>query len=155
DKPQYERHQFGGALGGPIIQDRLHFFVAAEQTNEDTAYQIATGRPDLYSSVEGVFPNSTRDRLFFGRADAQLTTSQSAFVRWAYQGALLICEGCGGSSVSNAPGEDTFIPRDALVGGHTWVLGSRLLNEFRFQWAQQWQYTGPTGRPQYKTLDFG
>jgi hypothetical protein len=155
DKPQYERHQFGAALGGPIVRDRLHFFVAAEQTNEDQTYQIATGRSDLYGSLEGIFPNSTRDRLFFARGDMQITPNQSAFARWAYQGALLICEGCGGASVSNAPGEDTFIPRDAFVGGHTWVLGNRLLNEARFQWAQQWQYSGPTQRPQYKTLDFG
>ncbi len=151
-KPQYERHQFGGALGGPVLKDRLHFFIAAEQTREEQAYQVSTGRPELYGALEGIFPNVNRDRLFFARADMQVTPNQNAFLRWAYQGATLICEGCGGSAVT---GEDTFIPRDALVAGHTWVFGSRMLNEFRFQWAQQWQYSGPTGRPQYKKLDFG
>ena len=41
--PEFDtsRHQFGGALGGPIIRDRMHFFVAAEQTSEDEPYRVA------------------------------------------------------------------------------------------------------------------
>ena len=38
--------------------------------------------------------------------------------------------------------------------GHTWVLGSKFLNEFRFNYAQQWQYQAPEGLPYYKTFDF-
>ena len=29
-KPNFSRHQYGGAIGGPIIKDKLHFFEAAE-----------------------------------------------------------------------------------------------------------------------------
>src|SRR5215831_63709 len=29
-KPAYRRNQYGGAIGGPIIQNKLHFFFAAE-----------------------------------------------------------------------------------------------------------------------------
>jgi outer membrane receptor protein involved in Fe transport len=157
DKPQYERHQFGGALGGPIVRDRIHFFIAAEQTREEQSYQIITGRPEFYGAFEGIFPNVNTDRLFFVRGDGQLTPSQNLFVRWARQGATLICEGCGGAGTgtgADATGEDTYIPRDSFVAGHTWVLGARLLNEARFQWAQQWQYTGPSGVGFYKRLDF-
>ena len=66
------RHQFGGALGGPVIRDRLHFFVAAEQTSEDEPYRVQTGRADFYGKYEGVFPDTRRDRLFFVRGDMQL-----------------------------------------------------------------------------------
>ena len=45
----------------------------------------------------------------------------------------MICEGCGGRSANAG---NTLIPRDALVMGHTWVLGPRFLNEFRFNYAQ-------------------
>ena len=92
------RHQFGGALGGPIIRDRLHFFVAAEQTSEDEPYRVQTGRPDFYGKYEGVFPDTRRDRLFFIRGDMQLNASQNAFARWAYQGNWNPCEGCGGAA---------------------------------------------------------
>ncbi len=51
--PEFDtsRHQFGGALGGPIIRDRLHFFVAAEQTSEDEPYRVQTGRAGFLRKV--------------------------------------------------------------------------------------------------------
>lgn len=151
-KPQYERHQFGGSLGGPVVRDRLHFFVAGEKTNERQAYIITTGQPQFYGKFEGIKPNVNRDNLFLIRGDAQLTRNQNAFARWAYQKATLICEGCGGFDVT---GDDTYIPRDAFVAGHTWVLGSRFLNEARFQWAKQAMYQGPSGAPIWKSYDMG
>jgi hypothetical protein len=146
ERPPFSRHQFGGALGGPILRDRLHFFVAAEQTSEEEPYRVQTGRPDLYSKYEGVFPDTRRDRLFFVRGDMQLNANQNAFARWAYQGNWNPCEGCGGEVFG---GSDTFIPRAALVGGHTWVIGTRFLNEFRVQWGGQSQYQGPHDAPRW------
>jgi hypothetical protein len=147
ERPDFSRHQFGGAIGGPIIRDRLHFFVAAEQTSEDEPYRVQSGRPDLYGKYEGVFPDTRRDRMFFVRGDMQLNPGQNAFARWAYQGNWNPCEGCGGEAFG---GSDTYIPRAALVAGHTWVMGTRFLNEFRLQWGGQSQYQGPHGAPLWK-----
>ena len=33
-KPAFSRHQFGGAIGGPIVKDKIHFFQAAEGAPE-------------------------------------------------------------------------------------------------------------------------
>lgn len=146
ERPPFSRNQFGGALGGPLIKDRMHFFVAAEQTSEDEPYQIRTGNSNFYGKYEGVFPDIRRDRMFFVRTDMQLNQTQNAFVRWAYQGNWNPCEGCGGANIGGA---DVFIPRDALVAGHTWVLGTKFLNEFRFQWGGQKQFQGPPGAPRW------
>ena len=148
---QYNRHVFGGALGGPIVMNRVHFFVAAEINKEDTSYLVNTGKPDFYGKFEGVFDGGLPNKEFFVRSDAQLTSKQSGFVRWAWQKAELICEGCGGRSANAG---NTLIPRDALVMGHTWVLGQRFLNEFRFNYAKQIMYQAPSGAPYYKNLDF-
>src|SRR4029079_17880123 len=32
DKPDYNRKQYGGEIGGPIIPGKLHFYVAGERT---------------------------------------------------------------------------------------------------------------------------
>ena len=148
---RYNRNQFGAALGGPVILNRVHFFVATEFTQEDISYVINTGRPQFYGKFEGVFDAGLPNKEFFVRSDAQLTSKQSGFVRWAWQKAELICEGCGGRSASAG---NTLIPRDALVVGHTWVLGPRFLNEVRFNVAKQIMYQAPSGVPYYKNLDF-
>src|SRR6266545_171280 len=148
---QYNRNQFGAALGGPIVLNRVHFFVATEFTQEDISYVVNTGRPQFYGKFEGVFDAGLPNKEFFVRSDAQLTSKQSAFVRWAWQKAELICEGCGGRSANAG---NTLIPRDALVIGHTWVLGPRFLNAVRVNVAKQIMYQAPSGVPYYKNLDF-
>ena len=148
---RYNRNNFGAALGGPIVQNRVHFFIAQEYTQEKTSYLVNTGKPQFYGKYEGVFDGGLPNEEFFIRTDAQLTQKQNGFVRWAYQRAELQCEGCGGKSANAG---NTLIPRDALVMGHTWVLGQKFLNEFRFNYAQQHQYQSPSGVQYYKKFDF-
>ena len=96
-------------------------------------------------------PDGQPNRELFVRVDGQINPSQSGFVRYAEQRAELLCEGCGGRSANAG---NTLIPRDALVMGHTWVLGQRFLNEFRFNYAQQHQYQSPSGVDYYKEFNF-
>ncbi len=150
-KPAYRRHLYGGALGGPIVRDRLHFLVASERTDEQQKFIVNTGQPQFYSKLEGSFPYSNMSTLFFARGDVQINSHQSLFVRWARQGGTTICEGCGGTRAA-AAGSDLYIPRDSFVAGHTWVLGSRALNEIRFQRAVQWHYERPHGTPEWRDV---
>jgi hypothetical protein len=148
---RYTRHQFGGALGGPLVMNKVHFFVAQEYTEENSSYLVNTRVPQFYSKYEGVFDQALPNELFLVRGDGQLTPNQSGFVRWAYERQEFTCEGCGGSRANQG---NTLIPRDALVMGHTWVLGQKFLNEFRFNYAQQRQYQAPEGLDYYKKFDF-
>src|SRR5258706_7473859 len=50
---RYNRNQFGAALGGPIILNRGHFFVATAFTQEDISYGVNTGRPQFYGEIGG------------------------------------------------------------------------------------------------------
>lgn len=151
ERPDFRRHQFGGALGGPIVRDRLHFFAAAEDTEQVTTYRVVSGRSELYGKYEGLYDNHHTNRLFFGRADAQLTPNQSLFARWGYQGGTFECDGCGGSTFS---GSTLYLQRDSLVLGHTAVIGSRLLNEFRLQWGAQHHHEKPLGAPDFFGVEF-
>src|SRR4051794_20273284 len=40
NEPDYHRYQYGGTIGGPIIQSRTHFFVAYEGTKEQQNFTI-------------------------------------------------------------------------------------------------------------------
>ena len=152
-KPDYRRHQFGLALGGPVLQDRLHFFTAAEGTRETKFFTVNTGRPDLYGKLEGTFEEPEYNAMFFGRGDVQINSGQTLFARYAWQNSDFSCELCGGR---NAAISDNGIQqkRYSLLPSHTWVISSRVLNEVRGQWTNYHFRQHPPGvSPQEKLYD--
>ena len=131
-KPEYRRNQYGGALGGPLVQDRLHFFAAFERTKEPKTETTRTGQPQFYSAVEGAFPAGYERRQMLLRGDFQINNAQSVFLRYLWDKEYTLCENCGGENAGNV-GTDTNSPRDSLLAAHTWVISSRVLNEVRSQ----------------------
>jgi hypothetical protein len=131
-KPNFRRHQFGGALGGPIVRDRVHFFATAERTRTNQFTTVTTGRPEFYSALEGTFPIPEYSNMVFARGDVQISPGQTAFGRYAWQDSDFTCEGCGGRNAFFSL-NGIQQKRYSWVGGHTWVLSSRVLNELRVQ----------------------
>jgi len=139
-KPKFSRHQYGVAIGGPIVRDRVHFFEAAE-ANQNNLYDnvvIGANNPQLqafYGNMNGVFPSPEWNHMSFTRGDVQITQKQTAFIRYAWQVSDFTCEGCAASSSTPwFSGGGIKQKRYSWVGGHTWVLSPRLLNEVRGQW---------------------
>ena len=160
-KPDFKRHQFGGALGGPVVRDRLHFFVAAER-NDSTPYAtVTTGRSDLYRALEGTFATPEYSNMVFTRGDLQITPAHTAFARYAWQDTDFACDGCGGINAffsglpgGGQPGVGVQQKRYALVAGHTWVMSSRMLNEMRGQYTNyQFRQHPPGLRAQENLFD--
>ena len=131
-KPDYRRHSVGVAFGGPIIRDRLHFFAAFERSREEANAIVNTGQPRFYSALEGSFPRTYMRRAWFVRGDLQVDPQQTLYFRYVTDLEFIHCETCGGSNAANT-GADVWSPRDSALIGHTWVIGSRMLNEIRVQ----------------------
>ncbi|MGE0451113.1 MAG: carboxypeptidase regulatory-like domain-containing protein [Vicinamibacterales bacterium] len=147
-KPPFRRNQFGLSLGGPLVQNRAHFFAAMDFTETDTPFTVSTGKPELYSSVEGVFSNAQYRRMVFGRGDVQISPTQTAFVRWGWERDHITCETCGAGRASFS-GSSVDQRRHSLAAGHSWVVGRRSLNEFHFQWAPFMFLQYPPGTSAY------
>ena len=131
-KPDYRRHSAGAALGGPIIRDRLHFFASFERSKEDATAIVNTGQPQFYSALEGSFPRTYMRRAWLARVDYQVSQQQQLFWRYVTDLEHIVCETCGGFNAANV-GANVWSPRDSNLVAHTWVIGSRMLNEVRVQ----------------------
>jgi len=143
-KPDFRRNQFGGSAGGPILLNRTHFFGAFERTQTDNFYTTSTGRPDLYSVLEGTYKGPDHTNLYDFRVDHQVNQQQSLFVRYGQEDELTTCHGCGGINANNA-GFDFGKPARSLVAGHTWIISPRFLNEARFQFGYTMYQVFPGG----------
>ena len=128
--PKYKRDQFGAALGGPIIKNKLHYFATFERTREHSFFTV-NAPVQFYPSLVGSYEGGSYNNIYFVRGDYQVNTKQNLFYRYINQHADFFCSNCGGrnSSFSNL---DNPIPRDMHEIGHTMVLSNRLLNEFYF-----------------------
>jgi hypothetical protein len=89
--PAFERLQSGLAIGGPIMRDRLHYFLSYEgnaQERDEEVIMGPAGTPALrqrFAAYEGLFPSDFDSDLIFGKVSFQPSSTQildfSAFVR--------------------------------------------------------------------------
>jgi hypothetical protein len=133
-KPNFSRHQYGVAIGGPVIKDRVHFFEAAEGLQSNLYDNVVVRVPQFYGNMNGVFKSPEYNHMSFTRGDYQISQRQSLFVRYSWQVSDFTCEGCSASSSTPwFSGGGIKQKRYSWAGAHTWVLSSRVLNEIRGQ----------------------
>jgi hypothetical protein len=65
----FQRNQFGGSLGGPIIKDKLFFFIDAERNKQDLIDPVLPG--GAFNSLIGDFDSPFRETQTVGRVDWQ------------------------------------------------------------------------------------
>jgi hypothetical protein len=144
-KQDYRRYQYGGSFGGPIVQNRAHFFAAVERTQQDTKQTVST--LGLFPSLDGTFPTPIRENLFTVKSSVTLNPSQFLTVRYGRNTNSQVY-GVGTRSVEENWGDsvNTF---NSINVNHNWVLGGSKLNEFIFQYADFANLiTARTGDPQ-------
>ncbi len=76
-KPNSRDTQYGASFGGPLIQDKMHFFIAYEAKDRDDPRQIDPGRQldisdlpaDWQEEARGTTNAPFREDLYFGKID--------------------------------------------------------------------------------------
>ena len=83
-KPDYDRKQYGADIGGPIIKDLLHFYVAFEGTTTrlpSSSVNLNTTNdnvpPALVTQYNGTYPQSFKQQLYFGKLTLFATTEDT------------------------------------------------------------------------------
>jgi hypothetical protein len=77
----FQRNQFGGNVGGPVIKNKLFFFIDAERTKQDLLDPVIPG--GSFSGLTGSFNSPFREFETVGRVDWQ-TNRYKVFYRFTY-----------------------------------------------------------------------
>jgi hypothetical protein len=78
-KPKAQQKQWGGNFGGPIVKNKLHYFVNLERIAQDRARTMnIVARPDLSATA------NTHDNVWnwMARVDHQINSNNTWAVRW-------------------------------------------------------------------------
>jgi len=150
DKIPYDRQQFGGSAGGPILRNRAFFFGAVERIRENSEVPVPTNlfrekQLLVDAQARGLIPQGfvnpnnptsvaqpARVLLSTAKVNLQLTNAHGLMVRYAghedYKGAATFT-----AANDNREPENTDISMWSVVGQHNWVLGNRGLNQIVVQ----------------------
>ncbi len=132
DKQDYRRYQYGGSFGGPIVQNKAHYFGAFERTQQDTTQSVTT--LGLFPSEDGkVYTTPYRETLLTGKVSANLNASHYLSVRYGRNENSQVY----GATTRSLPENwgDSTNKFNSVNLNHNWVLGGAKLNEFIFQYA--------------------
>jgi len=132
-KQPLDRKQYGGSLGGPIVPDKLHFFVTYEKTDRTTSYIVDSGFP--IASIAGqAVQTPFSDQLFSGKLSYDISPKQYLQVRYGYQKNTDVY----GASPLAAPSSLGTVTNNykSLLAGLSSQFGSDMLNELLFQYSK-------------------
>lgn len=144
------RNQWGGAVGGPILRDRIHFFASLEHTDDREFFTVAPGAGLIaavaaaYAPLEGSFRGGgSLQTTYLGRVDWHVNDKHALFLKFFEQKPNIFFNtqtSCttGGNAAAYSCG-DQAVHGWTWAAGHTWIISPRIVNQFNAQVAQSFQ----------------
>ena len=131
EKQDYRRYQIGGSVGGPIVENRSHFFAAYERTQQDTRQAVNT--LGLFPAEDGIYDVPFREHLFTAKVTASPTPAHYLALRYGRDANSQPA----GAGLRAAPSSwaTTRNGYHSVNANHNWVTGRSTLNEFVFQYS--------------------
>jgi hypothetical protein len=123
----YERNQDGGNIGGPILKDKLFFFLDAEHINQGLTAPVVTSDP--FTALSGNTSAPFHETDYDARLDWIFSKSVHMFYRFSYFDSLAVA---AGGAIGYQPYEDKNYTRTHVVGAD--FTSSGFTHSFRFEY---------------------
>jgi outer membrane receptor protein involved in Fe transport len=129
-KQAYQRHQFGGSLGGPIVANHTHFFGAYEGTRQSAKQVVSTAGA---FPGDGIFDVPFHEHLLTGKLTTTFGPRHYASLRYAHD--QNIQTSGAGSTIANSAWATSTNHFNSVNVNHNWTARPSLLNEVVVQYA--------------------
>jgi len=93
----FQRSQYGGSLGGPIVKNKFFYFLDGERTQQHLQAPVLVAPP--FAQYSRSFSAPFTETNLLARADFQLRPSVHAFYRFGYVENTFVTNGQAGFSV--------------------------------------------------------
>src|SRR5580700_3116613 len=124
----YQRNQDGGNFGGPILKDKVFFFLDAEHTNQNLLAPIVPAAPfNVYTGNTGT---PFRETDYDARLDFNLFKNVRMFYRFSYFDSRAVATG---GTVGYQPFQDKNYTRTNVIGADFTTEGN-FTHSFRFEY---------------------
>jgi hypothetical protein len=143
-KPRFDRQQFGGSAGGPLIKSRAFWFGTLEHTRErgnsivpSFAFkQISKLEPLGYKAVR-FLPQPFDETKFLARGDFNPNNDHAFVVRYAGQQNRSRNDQAGFLTVFTdlSGGNKHSSDSNSLLGSWTWIIDPKMVNSLLYQWS--------------------
>jgi hypothetical protein len=143
-EPGYESTQYNGSVGGPLSKN-ASFFVSAQRRNINdlSAVNAVVLDPSLNpASLSEAIPNPETRTNISPRLDYAFSKNNTLTIRYQYFRNTETNAGVGQFSLPTQ-GYDTASTEQTLQVGDTQVIGSKMVNETRFQYLRDGENQNP------------
>ncbi|HMK21039.1 MAG TPA: carboxypeptidase-like regulatory domain-containing protein, partial [Terriglobales bacterium] len=122
---QYQRTDFGGRVGGALIQDKAFFLLSGEHTTQDSHRAVVM--PSPFQTLTGSYSSPFRNTSAAGRLDWQFSKKARAFYRFAYNWNKSVDDGGDGYSLyqnrDNSPSHAVGFDLSRGIYSHSFRFG--------------------------------
>ena len=139
-KPKYNREEFGGSVGGPLVKDKMFFFAAFERFRERQNLLVNPALLPEIAAIPGVTAASTiplpyNDTLLTVKLDHHYSNKTTLLYRFAYQKNDSPNDQFDPGTPSDLTGGNLNNNRlYSVLGSHTYTFSPTKLNVFSFHY---------------------